>query len=117
MYYPSSENKGADQLCSYCTADLRLCFRICKIRFFYVTLNEKLLRNNPAIMIGLSAHTFLITSDSFRLEKVGNKKAKIKEAKPETEIKKSQNKRRPNWVAPHAAQPMHSIGNAATTHE
>ena len=28
MYYPSSETKGADQLCSYCTADLRLCFRI-----------------------------------------------------------------------------------------
>ena len=25
-----SENKGADQLCSYCTADLRLCFRICR---------------------------------------------------------------------------------------
>ena len=23
-----SENKGADQLCSYCTADLCLCFRI-----------------------------------------------------------------------------------------
>ena len=33
MYYPYSENKGADQLCSYCAADLRLCFRICKIRF------------------------------------------------------------------------------------
>ena len=30
MHYPSSENKGADQLCSYCTADLRLCFRIGK---------------------------------------------------------------------------------------
>ena len=30
MYYPSTENKGADQLCSYCTADLRLCFRIGK---------------------------------------------------------------------------------------
>ena len=30
MYYPSGENKGADQLCSYCTADLRLCFRIGK---------------------------------------------------------------------------------------
>ena len=30
LYYPSSENKGADQLCSYCTADLRLCFRIGK---------------------------------------------------------------------------------------
>ena len=25
-----SKNKGADQLCSYCTADLRLCFRIGK---------------------------------------------------------------------------------------
>ena len=31
MYYPCSENKGADQLCSYCTADLRLCFRLCKL--------------------------------------------------------------------------------------
>ena len=30
MYYPSSENKGADQLCTYCTADLRLCFGIGK---------------------------------------------------------------------------------------
>ena len=33
LYYPSSENKGADQLRSYCEADLRLCFRIGKIRF------------------------------------------------------------------------------------
>ena len=33
--YPCSENKGADhdQLCSYCTADLRLCFAYAKIRF------------------------------------------------------------------------------------
>ena len=30
LYYPCSENKGADQLCSYCTADLRLYFRIGK---------------------------------------------------------------------------------------
>ena len=30
LYYPSRENKGADQLYSYCTADLRLCFHICK---------------------------------------------------------------------------------------
>ena len=36
MYYPSSENKGADQLRGYREADLRLCFRICKKkRFFY----------------------------------------------------------------------------------
>ena len=30
LYYASSENKGADQLCSYCTADLHLCFHIGK---------------------------------------------------------------------------------------
>ena len=35
MYYPFSENKGADQMCSYCTADLRNCFRICKLLLFY----------------------------------------------------------------------------------
>ena len=28
LYYPSSENKGADQFCGYREADLRLCFRI-----------------------------------------------------------------------------------------
>ena len=28
LFYPCSENKGADQLCDYCTADL--CFRIGK---------------------------------------------------------------------------------------
>ena len=26
LYYFGSEHKGADQLCSYCAADLRLCF-------------------------------------------------------------------------------------------
>ena len=30
LYYPYCENKGADQLCSYCEADLRLCFCIGK---------------------------------------------------------------------------------------
>ena len=30
FYYLCSENKGADQLCGYSEADLRLCFRICK---------------------------------------------------------------------------------------
>ena len=30
LYYPFSENKGADQLCGYRKADLRLCFSICK---------------------------------------------------------------------------------------
>ena len=30
LYYPSSENKGVDQLRGYREADLRLCFRKCK---------------------------------------------------------------------------------------
>ena len=30
LYYPCSENKGADQLRGDREADLRLCFRICK---------------------------------------------------------------------------------------
>ena len=34
MYYSCSENKGTDQLCSYCTADLRICFPIGKTPVF-----------------------------------------------------------------------------------
>ena len=33
LYYPYSENKGADQLCGYREADLRLCFAYAKSRF------------------------------------------------------------------------------------
>ena len=35
LYYPSSENKDADQLRSYCEADLRLCFHICRLLVFW----------------------------------------------------------------------------------
>ena len=34
LYYPCSENKGADQLRSYCEADLRLCFHLCRLLGF-----------------------------------------------------------------------------------
>ena len=34
LYYPSSENKGADQHCGYREADLRLCFRLCNTLVF-----------------------------------------------------------------------------------
>ena len=34
MYYPSSENKGDDQLRGYREADLRLCFRPCRLLVF-----------------------------------------------------------------------------------
>ena len=33
FYNLCSENKGADQLRSYCEADLRLCFRLCRCWF------------------------------------------------------------------------------------
>ena len=35
FYYPFSENKGADQLRSYCTADLRLCVWIFRVLAFW----------------------------------------------------------------------------------
>ena len=34
LYYPSSENKGADQLRGYREADLRLCLRLCGLLVF-----------------------------------------------------------------------------------
>ena len=34
LYYPCGENRGADQLRGYREADLRLCFRICKMLIF-----------------------------------------------------------------------------------
>ena len=34
LYYPCSENKGADQLRGYREAGLRLCFRICRLWVF-----------------------------------------------------------------------------------
>ena len=34
LFYPCSENKGADQLRGHREADLRLCFRICKKQVF-----------------------------------------------------------------------------------
>ena len=34
LYSPSSESKGADQLRGYREADLRLCFRLCRLLVF-----------------------------------------------------------------------------------
>ena len=34
MHCPCSENKGADQLRGYREADLRLCFRLCRLLVF-----------------------------------------------------------------------------------
>ena len=32
--YDATLNKGVDQLCSFCEADLRLCFRLCRLLVF-----------------------------------------------------------------------------------
>ena len=40
LYYLCSENKGADQLRSYCEADLRLCFHMQKSRFLMMLLKS-----------------------------------------------------------------------------
>ena len=42
MYYPCSENKGADQLRGHREADLRLCFRLCKLLVFSCTGSYKI---------------------------------------------------------------------------
>ena len=41
MYYPCSKNKDADQLRGYREADLRLCFRPCKLLVFSRTGSNK----------------------------------------------------------------------------
>ena len=48
LYYPFSENKGADQLRGYREADLRLCFRTCRLFVFpcgssYIAHMQKLM--------------------------------------------------------------------------
>ena len=60
MYYPCSENKGADQLRGYREADLRLCFRICKKPVFsergsFVSMLSFLLKV-PSLINGSIAH-------------------------------------------------------------
>ena len=43
MYYPCSENKGADQLRGHREADLRLCFRIyAKSRFSHAAAHMRI---------------------------------------------------------------------------
>ena len=44
MYYPCSENKDADQLRGYREADLRLCFRPCKLLVFSRTGSHTICR-------------------------------------------------------------------------
>ena len=71
MYYPCSENKGADQLHGHREANLRLCFRICKKPVFskrgsYVTVQERkvLLYVEPNMNVLLILLSVSIVHDS-----------------------------------------------------
>ena len=48
LYYPCSENKGADQLRGYREAGLRLCFRLCRLLVFLCSGSNGIIkiRNN-----------------------------------------------------------------------
>ena len=52
-----SESKDADQPCSYCTADLRLYFRICKLLVFLFSGSAKVCARTKAVKIRLSKMT------------------------------------------------------------
>ena len=61
LYYPSSENKGADQLRGYREAGLRLCFRICKLLVFSCTgSNCKLCKPSSGCSVHLNLFITLL---------------------------------------------------------
>ena len=51
MYYPSSENKGADQLRGYREADLRLCFRLGKNPVFSRCGSYRETKDDPQLSV------------------------------------------------------------------
>ena len=53
MYYPCSENKDADQLRGYREADLRLCFRPCKLLVFSCTGSNNSVKTQGQIALWL----------------------------------------------------------------
>ena len=58
MYYPCSENKGADQLRDNREAGLRLCFRICKLFVFSCTGSNGIERNRRVHLPGGNQSSF-----------------------------------------------------------
>ena len=56
LYYPCSENKDADQLRSYCEADLRLCFRICRLLAF--SWGGSFIENRPSGSVDMNILLF-----------------------------------------------------------
>ena len=54
LYFPCSKNKGADQLCSYCEVDLRLCFRLCRLLVFHAAAQILLYLQEINVKPGIS---------------------------------------------------------------
>ena len=71
LYYPSSESKGADQLRSYCEADLRLCFRLCILLVFPCGGSFGIHRKNNNIFF-----LFYTIHGHFSIHKAGGENAK-----------------------------------------
>ena len=69
LFYPSSENKDADQLRGYREADLRLCFRLCRLLVFPCGSSFKHCRLRlMAIEAFSDTHTFFWLPWIYRLQ-------------------------------------------------
>ena len=55
-----ANTKGADQLCSYCTADLRLCFRSCMLLVFLRSGSNTCKIHNILLFIKIQLSCYLI---------------------------------------------------------
>ena len=51
MYNIWSEHKDADQLCSYCTVNLRFCFHICR-SFIFISESARLVQKHFMMKMG-----------------------------------------------------------------
>ena len=60
--YRFNENKDAYQLCSYCTADLRLCFHICRLMVFLCDGSVSII-SLPNNSTGTCKHFMRVCSD------------------------------------------------------
>ena len=60
LYYPSSENKGTDQLRYYCEADLRICFRIGKNLVFSCHRSNVVLCIKSSIQVTVLSSKYIV---------------------------------------------------------
>ena len=71
LYHHCSENKGADQLCGYCEADMPLCFRIyAKSQYKWGVKGSTLLEHDSVMMYRLCDNvlTFVLNNMQFQYE-------------------------------------------------